>query len=64
VGAIDGFLDEDADYAMRLLEAGVPTDLHVYPGAPHGFEGTFANATVAKRARSHLNGWLGHMLNP
>jgi acetyl esterase/lipase len=63
VGAIDGFLDEDVDYAMRLLEAGVPTDLHVYPGAPHGFDGAFANVAVAKRARSHINEWLGHMLN-
>ncbi len=37
VGALDLFLDEDLDYARRLLRAGVPTELHVYPGAFHGF---------------------------
>jgi acetyl esterase/lipase len=37
VGALDLFLDEDMEYARRLLRAGVPTELHVYPGAYHGF---------------------------
>ena len=39
VGTIDGFCDEDIAYAQRLNQAGVPTELHVYPGAPHGFDG-------------------------
>lgn len=38
VGALDLFLDEDVDYARRLAHAGVPVELHVYPGAFHGFE--------------------------
>ncbi len=33
VGAVDGFRDEDVDYATRLDQAGVPTELYVYPGA-------------------------------
>lgn len=37
VGALDLFVEEDIDYARRLLAAGVPCELHVYPGAPHGF---------------------------
>jgi acetyl esterase/lipase len=37
VGAIDLFLEEDLEYARRLMRAGVPTELHVYPGAYHGF---------------------------
>jgi acetyl esterase/lipase len=37
LGALDLFLEEDLDYARRLIRAGVPTELHVYPGAPHGF---------------------------
>lgn len=37
-GALDLFLDEDIDYARRLIDAGVPTELHVYPGAIHAFE--------------------------
>jgi acetyl esterase/lipase len=37
VGALDLFLDENVDYAVRLTRAGVPTELHVYPGAFHGY---------------------------
>lgn len=37
VGALDLFLEEDLEYARRLIRAGVPTELHVYPGAFHGF---------------------------
>jgi acetyl esterase/lipase len=37
-GALDIFLDENLEYARRLLRAGVPTELHVYPGAYHGFQ--------------------------
>lgn len=43
VGGADGFRDEDITFALRLSQAGVPTALHVIPGAPHGvqmFEGT------------------------
>ena len=37
VGALDLYLDEDLEYARRLARAGVPVELHVYPGAIHGF---------------------------
>jgi triacylglycerol lipase len=37
-GALDLFLDEDLDYARRLIDCGVQTELHVYPGAIHAFE--------------------------
>lgn len=36
VGSADGFRDEDVLYALRLSQAGVPTELHMYAGAPHG----------------------------
>lgn len=36
IGDVDGFLDENVDYAARLSRAGVPTELHVYPGVIHG----------------------------
>jgi len=38
IGALDLFLEEDMEYARRLLRAGVPTELHIYPGAYHGFD--------------------------
>jgi acetyl esterase/lipase len=36
-GALDLFMDESVEYARRLIDAGVSTELHVYPGAVHGF---------------------------
>ena len=36
VGELDLFVDEDIDYAQRLTQAGVPVELHVFPGAFHG----------------------------
>lgn len=47
-GALDLFVEEDMDYAHRLTRAGVATELHVYPGAVHGF--TMADAKVARRS--------------
>jgi acetyl esterase/lipase len=62
VGTLVGFLDEDVDYAMRLTAAGVRTELHVYPGAPHAFDTMSAGASVARRARRHMNEWLALVL--
>jgi acetyl esterase/lipase len=49
VGALDLFLEEDLEYARRLVRAGVPTELHVYPGAFHGFD-TVESAKVSQAA--------------
>ncbi len=48
VGELDLFLDEDIEYAQRLLAAGVPTELHVYPKAFHGSD-TFAPMTATSQ---------------
>lgn len=48
-GALDLFLEENIDYARRLMRAGVPVELHVYPGAFHGFN-LAIDADVTKRA--------------
>lgn len=37
VGDLDLFVDEDIAYAQRLAQCDVPTELHVYSGAVHGF---------------------------
>lgn len=55
VGTLDLFLEEDLEYARRLMRAGVPTELHVYPGAFHGFP-MAAHAQVAQAfVRDQLN---------
>lgn len=38
VGALDLFVDENIEYARRLIHAGIPTELHVIPGAFHAFD--------------------------
>jgi len=38
VGEIDLFIHESIHYAQRLIQSGVSTALHVYPGAYHGFD--------------------------
>ncbi len=38
VGALDLFVEDNMEYAQRLIQAGVPTELHVNPGAFHGFD--------------------------
>jgi len=50
IGELDLMRDENIEYAMRLMQAGVPAELHVYPGAFHGFEGLVPNAAVSIRA--------------
>jgi acetyl esterase/lipase len=64
VGALDGFLDEDVDYAMRLTHAGVPTELRVYPGGPHGFDGLLPGTPLARRARRDIEEWLERAMAP
>jgi len=61
VGGVDGFLVEDVDYAVRLLEAGVPTELHVYPGAPHGYA-LIPDSAVARQSRRDIDGWLARQV--
>jgi acetyl esterase/lipase len=49
VGELDLFLDEDIDYARRLMAAGVPVELHVYPGAFHGSNMFVSRAALSQR---------------
>jgi triacylglycerol lipase len=49
-GALDLLIEEDLEYARRLMRSGVPVELHVYPGAFHGFD-LSPDAPVAMDAR-------------
>ncbi len=58
VGNLDGLLDEDIDYARRLIAAGVPTDLHVFADGPHAFDSMLPGTAIAQRAARVLEDWL------
>jgi acetyl esterase/lipase len=64
VGTLDLFVDEDIDYARRLVQAGVSTELLVVPGAFHGFELMAPNTAVARRFKAALETALAGALRP
>lgn len=49
VGTLDMFMDEDIAYAQELNRAGVPCELHVYPGAFHASNGFVADHPTSVR---------------
>jgi acetyl esterase/lipase len=57
VGTADCLRDESIDFAARLCRAAVPTELHVYAGAVHGFD-MFAGTAVARTAARDSADWL------
>jgi acetyl esterase/lipase len=50
VGELDLMRDEIIDYAGRLICTGVTTELHVWPGAFHGFEVMVPDAAISRAA--------------
>lgn len=54
VGTLDLFLDENMQYARRLMAADVATELHVFPGGIHAFEYRAPGARLSSRAH-YLN---------
>jgi acetyl esterase/lipase len=46
---------------LRLNQAGVPTELHVLPGAPHGVQ-AFTESVLAKRWARLVDEWLSQQL--
>jgi len=63
VGALDLFVDENIEYAQRLIQAGVPTELHVYPGAFHGFDLFAPSAMVSKQFKADRDDALKRALH-
>lgn len=51
VGELDIFRDEDVEHAHRLWAAGVPCELHVHPGAPHGHDLMLLGSPAGERWR-------------
>jgi acetyl esterase/lipase len=49
VGELDPFRDEVIDYMARLAQAGVPAELHLYPGGYHAFDAIAPDAEYSKR---------------
>lgn len=58
MGAIDPVIEENLEFAQRLIRDGVPSSLHVFAGAPHGFD-RLETAQVTQQLRrlrnEHLN---------
>ncbi len=61
VGSIDGFRDEDIDYAQRLNQAGVPCELHVIAGLPHAYL-LVPGAAAVQLAMHDMDDWLARQL--
>ncbi len=62
VGSVETFRDEDIDYAARLLQAGVQTELHVWPGGFHGFDGIAPQAALSQTASATRSAWVRRLL--
>lgn len=58
VGSIDLFVREDVEYAQRLIDAAVPVELQVVPGAYHAFEVIVPTANVSKQFTAAINAAL------
>lgn len=61
---LDLFIDENIAYAHRLMRAGVPVALRVYPGGFHGFDIFGADAPLSARARRDSHEALRSALHP
>jgi acetyl esterase/lipase len=57
-GEFDLFVDENIQYAQRLMHAGVNTELHVYPAVHHGFDRHDPTTVVAMRFFADRNAAL------
>ncbi|GAA3216840.1 alpha/beta hydrolase fold domain-containing protein [Dactylosporangium siamense] len=63
VGDLDLFRDEDAAYAARLADAGVPVRFALVPGAVHAFELIAPDAAIGRATRERRLLALAHDLN-
>ena len=64
VGEMDLFRDEDIAFVSRLLQAGVPTEFHIYPGAYHASEVFAPEAPLSQRIWAARFSALTRALHP
>ncbi|MFE1797297.1 alpha/beta hydrolase [Streptomyces sp. NPDC059517] len=62
VGSAETFRDENVDYAHGIWRAGGDAELHVWPGAFHGFDSVAPAAALSREARDARTRWLGRIL--
>ncbi|KQM16315.1 lipase [Plantibacter sp. Leaf171] len=61
-GSAEVFRDETVAYASALWAAGGDAELHVWPGAFHGFTSMMPDATISRTATAALADWTGRLL--
>ncbi|MFF8375805.1 alpha/beta hydrolase [Streptomyces sp. NPDC015661] len=64
VGDLDLFRDEDLINANRLMRAGVPVELHVYPGGVHAGELLAPDAELVTGITGYRMSALNRALHP
>ncbi|MDQ1128025.1 alpha/beta hydrolase [Microbacterium sp. SORGH_AS_0888] len=62
VGTAEVFRDETVAFAARLWAAGVPTELHVWPGAFHACDIFAPHTTIARAMIRTRREWVERML--
>ncbi|MBB4689431.1 alpha/beta hydrolase fold domain-containing protein [Amycolatopsis jiangsuensis] len=62
VGTAETFRDEVLDYATRLCRSGVQSELHLWPGAYHGFDHSAPQAGLSLEAGEARLRWLRRLL--
>ncbi|MFI7352323.1 alpha/beta hydrolase [Streptomyces avidinii] len=62
VGSAETFRDEDVAYADAIWRAGGQAELHVWPGACHGFDSFAPAAALSRDAREARTRWLRRVL--
>lgn len=63
VGACEPFRDEDVAYAMKLWEHGIPTELHVWPGAWHGYDVFAPYSDISRTSIETRMRWIKRILS-
>jgi acetyl esterase/lipase len=63
VGSAETYRDEAVDYAQRIMAASGQCELHVWPGAFHGFYTIIPDAALSRACIAARDAWLERLLN-